>query len=372
MRRSKKHHFLPVFYLKAWASRPNRIHLYDIKAATTRQDVGLRRQGQEHLYYRDQHNEDTLKAWDARFARVCRQVRTIQSLPDLVADPESFVDLFAFVVTQHARTPPQAETIRQMYVQSIPSMLNAMGAPTGETHVEFDFPQLEAVKLAAEVQLERMDDLVPHLITARGNRFLTSDNPVFLYNQLCQGLGGATAAVDNHGFQAFCPISPSTVVMLFDPRSYELTSSASKAKKRSEATEADIQQLNRIQALSAAQNLYANDPNLLEDVPTLVQSVSAERETKEPRLAEYSSTKPGDDSKLFVQHSPMPNLSLDLSFIRVRWSADTRPSWWKLHDYRHEPNRMPQLLREGAPIKAFVDPNDPTVTHVIADKDSTQ
>ena len=65
----------------------------------------------------------------------------------------------------------------------------------------------------------------------------------------------------------------------------------------------------------------------------------------------------------------MPNLSLDLSFTRIRWSADKRPDWWKVHDYRHEPNRVPQLLREGAPMKTFTDPNDPTasVIHMVSD-----
>ena len=372
MTRSRRHHFLPVFYLKAWTSLPNRIHLYDIKAATARKDVGLRRQGQEHLYYRDQRGEDALKTLDNCFAKVCNQIRETQTLPDLSTDPESFVALSMFVVTQHARTPPQAEDIRQSYAQIIPRALDAMGAPSGDTHIKYDFPQLEAVRLAAAVQLETMDDLVPHLITAHGNSFLTSDNPAFFYNQLCQGINGATAAVDNHGFQAFCPISPSAVVMLFDPSSYELTSVASKATKRSEATEADIQQLNMIQALSATQNLYANDPRLLEQAPAIIRSVSAQRETKGPQLAEYNSTEPGDPSKLFVQHNPMPNLSLDLSFLRLKWSAATRPSWWKLHDYRHAPNKMPQLLRDGAPIKTFADPNDPTVTHAVADFRSTR
>ena len=369
MTHSKKHHFLPVFYLKAWSSRPNRIHLYDIKAGITRQHVGLKGQGQERLYYKDQDNEDVLKGWDDRFARVCHQVRTSQRLPNPLVDPQSFVDLFAFVVTQHARIPSQAETIRQLYVQSIPRILDAMGAPPGDTHVKYDFPQLEAVKLAVEGQLERMDDLVPHLITARDDRFLTSDNPVFFYNQLCQGLYGATTGVDTHGFQAFCPISPRTVIMLFDPGTYELTSTAAKAGKRSEATESDIRQLNRMQALSAAQNLYANAPDLLEDVPALIRAVAAERETNEPQLAEYKSTEQGDQSTLLVGHSVMPNLSLDLSFTRIRWSADKRPDWWKVHDYRHEPNRVPQLLREGAPMKTFTDPNDPTasVIHMVSD-----
>ena len=183
---------------------------------------------------------------------------------------------------------------------------------------------------------------------------------------------GATAAVDNHGFQAFCPISPDTVVMLFDPMSYELTSEASKSKKQSEATEEDIQQLNRIQALSATQNLYANDLKLLKDAPTLVQSVSAEREVKGLILNEYGSAKPRDDSKLFVQHNPMPNLAMGLSFIRVSRKAATRPTLWKLHDYRHEPNRVPQLISEGVPVKIFADPNDPTISHVVADAGSTQ
>ena len=37
-------------------------------------------------------------------------------------------------------------------------------------------------------------------------------------------------------------------------------------------------------------------------------------------------------------------------------------------------NRVPQLLREGAPMKTFTDPNDPknTVIHMISDVGSPQ
>ncbi len=365
--RSKKHHFLPVFYLSAWASRPNLTHLYDIEAATPRYDVGIKGQGQQRLYYASQDTENVLQAWDQRFARVCRRIRESQSLPHIEIDPQSFLDLFAFIAAQHSRTPSEAEVIRQIYAQSIPILLDAMGAAPGDTRVQYDFPQLEAVKLSVEAQLPIMDDLEPHLVTAPTDRFLTSDNPAFFYNQLSQGLHGATTGADTHGFQAFCPISPRSVVMLFDPNAYELTSAASKRSHTTEANESDIRQLNQMQALCAIQNLYANSPQLLEQVPGLVQTVLDERHKPTIQLAEYESTEPGDQSKLLVGHSEMPNLSLDLSFIRTKWSAATRPDWWKLHDYRHGPNAIPQLLREGAPVKTFTDPNDPAsaVTHII-------
>ena len=369
--RSKKQHFLPVFFLKAWESKKNRIHLFDTKTGITRNNVGLRGQCQKHLYYMNQHNEDILREWDNRFSQACRQVRTSQRLPDPTVNIQSYVDLFAFILAQHARTPAQAEKIRQIYSQLIPSASKAIGAPPGEISIKYDFPQLEAVEHSMNA-LKLMDDLVPHLITSHSDRFLTSDNPAFFYNQLCQNLDGATAGVDNHGFQAFCPISPNTVVMLFDPMSYELTSEASTSKRRSEAKEEDIQQLNRIQALSAIQNLYANDLKLLKDAPALLQSVSAEREAKEPILNEYESAESGNASKLFVQHNPIPNLAMNLSFIRVRQSAEKMPSVWKLHDYRHEPNKVPQMISEGSPVKIFTDPNNPTVSHVVADVDSTQ
>ena len=112
--------------------------------------------------------------------------------------------------------------------------------PPGEVRFTQPFPQLNSTKLAAEVQLRYMDDLAPHLIIDNEDSFLTSDSPVFLYNQFNQGITDATNAVDSHGFQAFFPISPKIVLMLYDPQVYEIADTKAASQLRSKATAQDI------------------------------------------------------------------------------------------------------------------------------------
>ena len=127
-----------------------------------------------------------------------------------------------------------------------------------------------------------MDDLAPHLIIDDEDSFLTSDNPVFLYNQFNQGITDATSAVDSHGFQAFFPISPKIVLMLYDPQVYELADTKSASKLRSEATAQDIKQLNQMQLLNAEQIIYAKTKRTIETVPQEIASVEPLRANKEP------------------------------------------------------------------------------------------
>ena len=366
--RSKKQHFVPVFYLKAWESKKGCIHLFDIKANTTRTNVGLKGQCQKKLYYMNQHNEDVLQSIETDASVVCRQIRKSQKLPNPRPNHKPHVDLCMFILSQHARTPAQEEPIRQMYFEMLPRALEAMGPPPGKITIKQDHPQLEALRGAMHA-FEFMDDLATHLITSRSGRFITSDNPSFFYNQLCQNLEDARAAVDSHGFQAFCPISPNHVVMLFDPMSYEITSETARSRNRSEGTEEDVWQLNRMQALAAIQNLYANDQKMLKEAPILVESVSKEREEKGSILEEYIPVEPEGKARIFAQHTPMLNLSLDLSFIRVKARAEKIPNRWKTNSYRHEPNRVPQMIREGKPVKIFADVNDPESYYLLADKE---
>ena len=362
--RSKKHHFIPVFYLKAWASQenPKLVHAYDLKAGVLRHNIGLRDQGQEKLYHQDAGTEHQFEWMDGKFSKACRQVRTSGCLPDYRAweHAEFYLDLWAFVITQHARVPSSAEDYRDFIETDFAHMVNLMfGEPDEEVEIRQPFPQLASVQHLVHSALLLADDLTPHLIVSDRDCFLTSDNPAFFYNQLNQGIPDATAAPDNHGFQAFVPISPRIVLVFFDSGSYELTSPAAKATRKSAPTESDIRQLNRMQLLAAEQNVYAGARELLDAVPCILASVEDLRALPKVQRLEGHSVDEGPETKLFVSHREVRNLSLDLSCIRTKWSASSRSSQWRLHTYRHDQsngvNGATKAMREGKPVRIFED-----------------
>ena len=134
------------------------------------------------------------------------------------------LDLIQFVVMQRFRVPAQADDAKRTVEESLPWAIKAAGGP-GNVTIEQPMPQLTSIKHGAAA-IEYMDDLKAHLIVSDTDAFLTSDNPVFFYNQYNQDLPGSVAGIDSHGFQAFCPLSPKIVLALYDSNVYELTDTA--------------------------------------------------------------------------------------------------------------------------------------------------
>ena len=324
---SQKHHFVPKFYLRAWgdAHKPRMIHLYNIL-----KDIvacgPLKGQCQQTNYYG--HMERSIVGMsDGRSAKVIGKIRRGCHLPKRqVYNDVWFLDLIQFVVMQHFRVPERADYTKRSVEEPLQWLFKAAGGPSDVT-VEQPMPQLSSMKQGM-VMVEYMDDLRAHLIVSDTDAFLTSDNPVFFYNQYNQDLPSSVASVDSHGFQAFCPLSPKFVLVLYDGNTYELTDTAAKRERRSVATESDVIQLNRMQALSATECLYAGTSGVIQTAPDLISDVLHIRGAHGVRVSV--------NPNLYVREGVMRNIGLDLSCFRIRWSAHTRPEWWRVRSHRHD------------------------------------
>ena len=319
--------------LRGWESKTKRIHRYDLKTGRTQHDVGIKGQGQRNQFYED--NEDTLASFDAKSSKVCQIIRNTQSLVKLLQQPELLPNLYAFLIIQNGRVPTAANDYKEFIEGGAEILLDSLpDKPPGKITVTQRFPQLNSTRLAAEVQLRYMDDLTPHLIIAEEGSFLTSDNPVFLYNQFNQGITWATSAVDSHGFQAFFPISPKIVLMLYDPQVYEIADTKAASQLRSKATAQDIIQLNQMQLLNAEQNIYAKTKRTIETVPQEITSVEPLRANKEPTRDIFQKIRKKGRTIITFSRS-MPDLDLNLSYIHPKAAALNMPIQWRVYHYRH-------------------------------------
>ena len=70
---------------------------------------------------------------------------------------------------------------------------------------------------------EAISDLKVHLVWSPHQVFLTSDNPIFKYNQYCEGVrfSGVTGG-GSRGLQIFVPLSPYLHLILYDDRTYRV------------------------------------------------------------------------------------------------------------------------------------------------------
>ena len=162
--------------------------------------------------------------------------------------------------------------------------------------------------------VEAIKDLKFLVLNADVDVFITSDNPVFKYNQYCQGVQNfGTTGAGQTGLQIFLPLSPRHQLVLYDGKVYDHVKSRTLNTK-------DIDMINSLQVVSAEDNLYFSEWNLVERIESLVASETLHRADDSTVLEEFNSDEEEDESLLHF-YTETPNLGMDLSFLQIKRRA---------------------------------------------------
>ena len=331
----RKHHFVPRFYLAAFQSAPRRVHLCNLKSGLAVKDASLKSQCYRRSFYGEANlAEDHLAALEAMAAPVLRTIRTERALPRAGTAP--YLTLLAFVTAQLLRTTVAArrtETHVDKTMKQIHSRDPRLSGFDLET-IRFGYAHPALVALGGLPQmLEAVEDLRGHLVISAGARFLTSDNPAFRYNQYCEGIShvGITGALCR-GFEIFLPLAPDQYLVLYDDTTYKvrLLDSFSRC---SSATAADEVELNRVQLVSADENVYFSGWELAEGIRSRLADTARDRIPDPTVVQEYGQD---DDPNRSLLHTfeRTPNLKLELSFLAVRRRRERIPVESRAGDYR--------------------------------------
>lgn len=79
-----------------------------------------------------------------------------------------------------------------------------------------------SVSLAVELSSAIKDLHIKYIYNTSDIDFITSDNPVCLYNQFCERIGKPSFAFGSIGAQIFFPISPKIMVLIYDAKCYKV------------------------------------------------------------------------------------------------------------------------------------------------------
>jgi hypothetical protein len=149
--------------------------------------------------------------------------------------------------------------------------------------------------------------------------FVTSDNPVVLYNQLLsfRKAGNSTGLITK-GLQIFFPISPRLLIVFYDMGAYRVSRNN---KIEHDITDVrDVYNLNLLQACSCHENIYFMD----EDIDTAsLHKKARPHMRKDKSTLQVVGTKRNVKSKTeyIMFHAEEIRVNLDLSFMRVRRNA---------------------------------------------------
>jgi hypothetical protein len=361
----RNHHYVPKMYLRAFASSsPRTINLYNLDNRMAVQDASLADQCYvRHFYGETDDIEDGLGDLERLVAPSLHQVISTSQLPAF--GTQEYLRLVVFVALQTIRTTRAVDRMNT----GIDKFVKQLAGKSAE----FKDMDLASMRIGIsnapsyslgfiEPVLSTMGDLGMQLICAGpGQNFITSDNPVFRYNQFMQGITsvGVTGGLCR-GIQVFVPLSPKHMLMLYDESVYEVGGGQWKGKRQDvthRIPNQDVTSLNALQVHSADHNLYFNDRSMAEYVEYVAKKAIGKRQTDRTRVEEFIAE--GDSRRsLITQHEEMPNLVLRLSFVRLhdvvkRLSVENKLS--KEMRFRREAMgiekpKFPQRPTDGRPV----------------------
>lgn len=203
---SRRHHYVPQSYLRAWSPDGRRVRVLDTRNGTDRLQ-GLRHTCVRENFYRftkggDAHNqaEAMLAVIDDETARLLRTLHSWAPGEDFNFD--DFMSLAVILAFQRNRTPQMRRHLAAIDTWQRDRAAQTIRPLTADSHVKamFDSAFLAADEHSTQ-QLEVWDD-------PRG-RFITSDQPVQRSSEAGQDYASTTT-----GSSLWWPISPVRLVVL--------------------------------------------------------------------------------------------------------------------------------------------------------------
>jgi hypothetical protein len=317
-----KHHFVPKFYLRLFTENPNRIHVYNLKQRRAIENAALRDQCyKHHLHGQTDEFEDQIGMVEGAVAPYLQQVAETSTLPD--KGSSGHLALCFFVALQMTRTTRAVELLTTGADKMIQEVVETHGSEVeglDELREGLDDPVKLSISMTWDM-LQGISDLEPHLLrTVPAQPFITSDNPVFKYNQYLENIKGfGVTGIANRGLQIFVPLSGTHLLLLYDSTVYRI-GTADQPGLTYSLTDKDRVTLNSMQVHSAEQNLYFGDWRKTRYVEGIVRGSIAQKLWDPVRVEELMGRE-DERRSLIHQYNEMPNLKLNLSFMSIRKKA---------------------------------------------------
>ena len=337
----RENHFVPQFYLRNFSSASSCTSLFNFAGQRFISKASIKHQcSRRNLYEYRSDLENDFAELESDVSSVLRKVEKDGNLPD--AGSDDWITLLTFIVFQQLRTPGAA--------QLSDNLAEYMGQLVMEGDSRFTEYESDIVKFKREhsvaLTLSSAAEILPlalqlkaHLFVNITHReFITSDDPVVLHNQYCEGIDyKGSRGWDCAGIQAFWPISPSKLVVLYDRDTYIIPGSGVSKLSR----EADVAQLNSLQILNAKQNVYFAGRERADRLIAQCRELSGQRPSSRSTFVESESMQSlsrNSGSLLHFFEELLP-INLKVSKIRVNKQSARVP--------------LDQRVNMGTSIKAF-------------------
>jgi hypothetical protein len=331
-----RHHTVPKFYLRGFASAPKQIHVFHIASSRIILNASLRDQCYRHKFYgKTDEVENALMELESITAPIFYKIIKNSSMSELTYEDHYY--LRYFLALQRTRTPKTLSDFKA----STDKMTNSMRdiAPEGADISLLDsmiYSEEEALRLlmSSSIDISRvMGDLILRLIVNKSPiGFITSDDPVVQYNQYCEKIQdmGVTGP-SKKGFQLFFPISPRHLLFLFDGSVYRTVRLENDSFP---ASTNDVRQLNLLQAILADKTLMFSSESDADEIVLSNHTAGIPRGQAMNVVKQFYAD---DDPNQTLHHGfqRIPDINLRLSFLDLRRKATRTPLRERVREREH-------------------------------------
>lgn len=339
----KRQHYVPQFYLRAFSSDGRSINLWNLRRAKRVLGAKLRTQcSGSYFYGKDLELEKALGAMETLSARILREVADGSARR---LETEERLAMLVYMLVQNARTQYAVEQLDEqadgLAKEFLAPTLDQLGIDAASIRIGLEDGARLSVATALKAIPMTWDLSVRVLWNRTEVEFVTSDNPVVLYNQLMSfNREGSSTGYACKGLQIFFPVGPRHLVAFFDRGVYscgrDKDGTVEVTKPR------DVYELNTLQMVAALENVYFQDPGL--DVGALHRRSQGFRRSQKSDMGVYpgQTEREGPRDRLVRISREDVRTNLSLSFMAVTRSAKA----WRKH-IRKLTVRPVSFLRDG-------------------------
>ncbi len=346
---NKNHHFVPRFYLRNFSRSERSIDLFNLKSGRLIKSAPIKGQcSRDYLYGKDAQHEKSLSEVEGEIAAMFRSILYHRRLPGPFTAGHFL--LCVHVAMQVLRTQYAGEALNESVDKMMKETFKNDPRLNGENLDDFAFgyetPSLVTVFHGMLSFPVLMDLELALLFAPPGTEFITSDNPVVLYNKLMQWRTfGSNTGMASKGLQVFLPIWPRITLVMYDRYVYRF--GRTKADSEAWASMEQVQELNVLQAASASENVYLLGADA--DIYRVRDHAAKFRRMKKSNVVAFEEKLEPDGSTSQIIGTSNVDIRTDasLDFLRIHKRAS---SWLaEFRALRHQPVavvRDAELLRK--------------------------
>jgi len=347
MPEKKKHHYVPIFYLKLFSNKKDNktIGIFNIESKKFISDGALKSQAQKnYLYGKDKRIENALQFLESDASRIFTLLVEKHKLPT-VGTKDHFT-LFEYVVFQATRTVYSFNSIDEHFDKLIKAAYKKdKRVKDYLPFVEFQLTNSAAFALSTIYSiLPIVFDLEYKLLINKTSwKFITSDNPVIKYNQFMESRQwpGGHCGWGVTGLQVFFPLSPDVCLILYDKDIYKIGS-----KNRNTLSIwsiNDVKDINKLQFINANENIYFNDEVDGSYIKQISQTNEEFRREQKILVDEFRQAETETSNEALILHSYDEDIKINLylTFIEEKKSVKRKQLGPTMMNVRN-----PKLCRE--------------------------